>query len=50
MAALISYRAGELIQYSSVPRANDVFKEGDRITFIGHKEAVRDAIVYCYPE
>ena len=35
---------------SRVPRAGDVFEKGDHITFIGRKEAVRDAIAYCHPE
>ena len=41
--ALIS-RDGE----SQVPHADDVLEFGDHVTFIGRKEAVRDAIDYCY--
>jgi Trk K+ transport system NAD-binding subunit len=40
--ALIS-RNGE----SQVPHADDVLERGDHVTFIGKKEAVRDAIDHC---
>jgi len=42
--ALIS-RDGE----NRVPHADDVLERGDHITFIGRKEAVRDAISLCRP-
>jgi NhaP-type Na+/H+ or K+/H+ antiporter/Trk K+ transport system NAD-binding subunit len=42
--ALIS-RNGE----SQVPHADDVLEAGDHVTFIGRKEAVRNAIDYCHP-
>ncbi|MEF8857202.1 MAG: cation:proton antiporter [Haloplanus sp.] len=42
--ALIS-RNGE----SQVPHADDVLETGDHVTFIGRKEAVRNAIDYCHP-
>jgi len=40
--ALVS-RGGE----GQVPHAEDPLEEGDHITLIGRKEAVRDAIAYC---
>lgn len=40
--ALIS-RDGE----SHVPHADDVLERGDHVTFIGEKDAVRDAIAHC---
>ena len=43
--ALIS-RDGE----GQVPHAQDVLEDGDHITLIGRKEAVRDAIDYCHPD
>ncbi|MEF8852763.1 MAG: cation:proton antiporter [Haloarculaceae archaeon] len=43
--ALIS-RDGENL----VPHADDVLEAGDHVTFIGRRDAVRDAIARCHPE
>jgi len=38
-------RGGE----NRLPHPDDVLQEGDHLTFIGRKEAVRQAIDYCHP-
>jgi Trk K+ transport system NAD-binding subunit len=43
--ALVS-REGE----GRVPHAENVLEDGDHITLIGRKDAVRNAVAYCHPE